>query len=74
VGVEVQIQRLKQTDWEDAWEDRGIAIGEPKEAIERLAPGPGIYRCREVGSDLWHFFYVDEDGNAVDSGAESRLK
>lgn len=43
-------------------------------AVEELADQPGIYRARIADSkDPWRFFYVDEGGHAVDSGAASHI-
>ena len=67
----VRVQRLDQ---ETAWEDLGEVTGaEMKEAVEQVADGAGIYRSRVAEGDPWRFFYVNEDGTVIDSGAASRL-
>lgn len=66
----LHVQELKQA----AWQDVGSAdAGELGEVVERVARHPGIYRGRKAGDDMWHFFYVDENGRVVNSNAASRL-
>ena len=58
------------------WKDSGLFtdVDSIEFAVEKLAEQPGIYRARVEGSkDPWHFFYVDESGRAVDSGAASHI-
>jgi hypothetical protein len=71
MACELVVQRLSEA----TWEDMGVTAGEtPQEIVARVAPTPGIYRSREPGSDgPWRFLYVNEDGQAIDSGAVSRL-
>ena len=71
MACELTVQRLAEATWEDL----GVATGDtPQAIVARVAPTPGIYRSREPGSDgPWRFLYVDEDGQAIDSGAASRL-
>ena len=71
MACELVVQRLREATWEDL----GVTAGETaQEIVGRVAPKPGIYRSREPGSDgPWRFLYVDEDGQAIDSGAVSRL-
>jgi hypothetical protein len=67
----VRVQRLDQ---ETVWKDLGEVDGaEMNEAVEQVADGAGIYRCRVADDDPWRFFYVDEGGSVIDSGAVSRL-
>lgn len=59
-----------------SWKETGLAVdGESVEvAVAELAEQPGIYRARLADSkDPWRFFYVDESGRAVDSGAASHI-
>ena len=71
MASELIVQRLEEATWVDL----GVAAGDtPQDIVARVAPKPGIYRSREPGSDgAWRFLYVDEDGQAIDSGAVSRL-
>jgi len=52
-----------------------VAAGEtPEDVVAGAAPQPGIYRSRQAESDdPWRFFYVGDDGRAIDSGAVSHL-
>ena len=61
---------------EMTWKDRGLFTDADsiEAAVEELAEQPGIYRARIDGSnDPWQFFYVDESGRAIDSGAASHI-
>jgi hypothetical protein len=58
------------------WLDTGLSLGTAtiEAAVEELAEQPGIYRARiDDSNDPWQFFYVDESGRAVDSGAASHI-
>ena len=68
----MRVQKLVQDA--GAWRDLGVVVGlEPEGAVAKLSRGPGVYRTRQVEADPWHFFYVDEAGSVVDSGAFSRV-
>ena len=71
MSCELVVQRLREASWEDL----GVAAGEtPAEVVAGAAPQPGIYRSRQAESDdPWRFFYVGDDGRAIDSGAVSHL-
>jgi hypothetical protein len=59
-----------------SWKETGLSAKEESIGlgVEDLAEQPGIYRARFAESnDPWHFFYVDESGHAVDSGAASHI-
>lgn len=61
---------------EMSWKETGLAaeVDSIGLGVEELAEQPGIYRARLADSDdPWHFFYVDESGRAVDSGAASHI-
>lgn len=71
MGAQLEVQQLLNA----AWKNLGV-IGKvpPEQAVEEIAPTPGIYRLRNEGSDEpWRYFYVDEEGRARDSGAVSNL-
>jgi hypothetical protein len=69
-GVGIQVQGLRRAAWEDLGRPSVSALDQ---AVEKVARGPGIYRCKETSDDVWHFFYVDENHRVINSNAASRL-
>jgi hypothetical protein len=75
--MEERVQVFRLAFGDRGWVQCGAAAADDealRPAVEELADKPGIYRARRVGAeDPWHFFYVDDTGRAIDSGAASYL-